>query len=345
MQTIESPKPTFDFDNFTFGVQATDRMLIARYGQSAWQDYKIVPFGEITLSPLAMCFHYGQTVFEGMKAYRMVDGGINLFRMGKHNERLNRSLRRMAMPEIPSSLFIEGLKELIRQEENWIIDNPDYSLYIRPFVIATEPRLGVDASEEYLFMIVLSPLKSYYSKNLKVKVETEYIRAAHGGAGSAKNGGNYGASMLPQRLAKKAGFDQIIWLDAAERKYIEESGTMNIMFILDGKTLITPPTGDTILEGITRNSILQLAPLQGLEVEEIRVSVDELIDWIEAGVRVEAFGVGTAAVISPFEEISYQGKSYSTYAGKDACMYGLKQGLSDIRRGISEDRFEWNFRI
>jgi branched-chain amino acid aminotransferase len=345
MQTTLSPNPSFDFDNFTFGVQATDRMLLARYGQSAWQDFQIVPFGEIKLSPLAMCFHYGQTVFEGMKAYRMVDGGINVFRMAKHHDRLNRSLRRMAMPEIPSELFLGGLIELIHQEEKWIIDNPDYSLYIRPFVIATEPRLGVDAAEEYLFMIILSPLKAYYSKNLKVKVETEYIRAAQGGAGSAKNGGNYGASMLPQRLAKKAGFDQILWLDAAERKYIEESGTMNLMFILDGKTLITPPTGDTILDGITRDSLLQLAPVQGLEIEESRVPVDELIGWIEAGIRVEAFGVGTAAVISPFEEISYLGKTYATYTGKDASMYGLKQELADIRRGISEDRFNWNNKI
>lgn len=345
MQTALSSKPSFDFDNFTFGVQATDHMLIARYGELAWQDFQIVPVGEIKLSPLAMCFHYGQTVFEGMKAYRMVDGAINIFRMNKHHERMNRSLRRMAMPELPDKLFVDGLTELIQREEKWIIDNPDYSLYIRPFVIATEPRLGVDAASEYLFMIILSPLKAYYSKNLKVKVETDYIRAASGGAGSAKNGGNYGASMLPQRLAKKEGFDQILWLDAAERKYIEESGTMNILFILDGKTLITPPTGDTILDGVTRDSILRLAPEQGLDVEEVRVSVDELTEWIKAGIRVEAFGVGTAAVISPFEEISYQGKSYATYTGKDASMYGLKQRLADIRRGVSEDRFGWNFMI
>lgn len=343
MPSTLSPKPSFDFANFTFGVQATDHMLIARYKDLDWEDFQIIPFGEVTLSPLSMCFHYGQTVFEGMKAYRMIDGKINLFRMKNHHDRLNRSLRRMAMPEVPEKLFSEGLKSLISTEAQWVIDDPDYSLYIRPFVIATEPRLGVDAANEYLFMIILSPLKAYYAKNLKVKVETEFIRAAHGGAGFAKNGGNYGASMLPQRLAKKEGFDQILWLDAAERRFIEESGTMNVMFILDGKTLITPPTGDTILEGITRDCILKLAPEQGLEVEETPVSVDELTSWIQAGVRVEAFGVGTAAVISPFESISYLGKSYSTYTGLDAAMYGIKQRLTEIRRGILQDNRRWNY--
>lgn len=342
MNTTLSPALSFDFDNFTFGVQATDHMLIAKYSDGQWQNYEITSFGEISLSPLAMCLHYGQTVFEGLKAYRMRDGNINVFRLNSHFERMNRSLARMAMPEIPESLFANGLADLVKKEEQWVIDHADYSLYIRPFVIATESRLGVDAADEYLFIIILSPLKAYYSKSLRVKVETEYIRAARGGAGSAKNGGNYGASLLPQRLAQKEGFDQIIWLDATERKYIEESGTMNIMFIVDGKTLYTPPAGDTVLEGITRDSILQLAPKIGLEVRIEKIPVNQVFAWINSGLRVEAFGVGTAAVISPFEEISYIGTPYPTYVETDAKMFEIKEKLSAIRRGVSEDPFGWN---
>jgi branched-chain amino acid aminotransferase len=208
-------------------------MLVARYRENNWSNYEIIPFGNIPLSPLAMCLHYGQTVFEGLKAYRMVDGTVNVFRLDRHFERMNRSLQRMAMPELPGELFLDGIMDLVKKEEKWVLGDPEYSLYIRPFVIATEPKLGVDASKEYLFMVVLSPMKAYYSKNLKVKVETHYTRAVKGGAGFAKNGGNYGASLLPQIEAKEAGFDQIIWLDAIERKYIEESGTMNIMFLIN----------------------------------------------------------------------------------------------------------------
>lgn len=227
-------------------------------------------------------------------------------------------------------------------EESWIIADPDYSLYIRPCVIATEARLGVDASEEYLFMILLSPMRSYYNKNLKVKVETDFIRAAKGGTGAAKNGGNYGASLLPQRLAREAGFDQIIWLDAAERRYIEESGTMNLMVILDGVSLITPPAGETVLEGITRDSILRLAPSIGLEVNERRIKVTELIQWIETGRKVEVFGVGTAAVISPIESIYYQGIYTYPSTQADSRMFELKALLQSIRIGTKTDSFAWN---
>jgi branched-chain amino acid aminotransferase len=335
----------FDFDNFTFGIQATDLMLMAKYKNGAWSDYSIQNFQDISLSPLAMCFHYGQTVFEGLKAYRMADGGINIFRIDKHFERINRSLYRMAMPELPEKLFIDGIGALVKKEENWVIDHSDYSLYIRPFVIATEPRLGVDASSEYLFMIILSPMKAYYSKNLRVKVETEFIRAAKGGAGTAKNGGNYGASMLPQVKARKEGFDQIIWLDAAERKYVEESGTMNIMFIVNEQVLYTPALNETILDGVTRNSLIQIAQSIGLEVREEAIAIDAMVGRITGENKVEAFGVGTAAVISPFKEIVHQGITYPTYTGPDAKMFELKNLLTKIRRGLQEDRFGWNHLI
>ncbi|AEL28430.1 branched-chain amino acid aminotransferase [Cyclobacterium marinum] len=342
MNETITQKPDFDFDNFTFGLQATDRMLVARYENGTWSDFKIGPVQNISLSPLAMCLHYGQTVFEGLKAFRTVDGKINIFRLESHHKRMNRSLERMAMPPLPASCFIDGIRELLSKESKWVIDDPEYALYIRPFAIATESKLGVDASREYLFMVVLSPLKAYYSRPLRVKVETDYIRSSRGGAGSAKNGGNYGASLLPQRKAKENGFDQIIWLDAKERKFIEESGTMNIMFILNGKTLLTPSLSDSILDGITRDSILNIAPEMGLEVEERAIEVAEILERIRSGEKVEAFGVGTAAVISPIKEISYKDEIFETYVNENADMYRIKNKLADIRRGLSPDKFGWS---
>jgi len=342
MNETITERPDFDFENFTFGLQATDQMLVAKYENGSWSDFHIGPVKNISLSPLAMCLHYGQTVFEGLKAFKTVDGKVNIFRLESHYKRMNRSLERMAMPPLPEACFIDGIRELVNKESHWVIDDPEYALYIRPFAIATENKLGVDASHEYLFMVILSPLKAYYNRPLKVLVETTYIRSARGGAGSAKNGGNYGASLLPQQKAKQAGFDQIIWLDANERKYIEESGTMNIMFILNGKTLLTPALSDSILDGITRDSILKLAPELGLEVEERSIQISEILDRVIAGEQVEAFGVGTAAVISPIKEISYKGELFETYVQEDAGMYRIKNKLSEIRRGISPDLFGWS---
>ncbi|WP_339921838.1 branched-chain amino acid aminotransferase [uncultured Cyclobacterium sp.] len=342
MNETITEKPDFDFDNFTFGVQATDQMLVAKYKNGSWSDFQIGPVKNISLSPLAMCLHYGQTVFEGLKAFKTVDGKVNIFRLESHYKRMNRSLERMAMPPLPASCFIDGIRELVNKESQWVIDDPEYALYIRPFAIATENKLGVDASHEYLFMVILSPLKAYYNRPLRVLVETNYIRSARGGAGAAKNGGNYGASLLPQQKAKQAGFDQIIWLDASEKKYIEESGTMNIMFILNGKTLLTPALSDSILDGITRDSILKLAPELGLKVEERTIQITEILDRVSAGEKVEAFGVGTAAVISPIEEISYKDDLFETYVQEDAVMYRIKNKLSEIRRGISPDHFSWS---
>ena len=342
MNETITEKPDFDFENFTFGVQATDQMLVAKYENGAWSNFQIGPVKNISLSPLAMCLHYGQTVFEGLKAFKTTDGKINIFRLESHFKRMNRSLERMAMPAVPASCFIDGIRELVSKESQWVIDDPEYALYIRPFAIATENKLGVDASHDYLFMVILSPLKAYYNRPLRVVVETNYIRSAKGGAGAAKNGGNYGASLLPQQKAKKEGFDQIIWLDSNEKKYIEESGTMNIMFILNGKTLLTPALSDSILDGITRDSIIKLAPELNLEVEERSIQISEIIDRIASGEQVEAFGVGTAAVISPIKEISYKGDSFETYVQEDAGMYRIKEMLSEIRRGIRPDPFGWS---
>lgn len=214
----------FNFNQFQFGVEATDHMLVARYSDGHWHSATIQPYEQLVLSPLAMCLHYGQTVFEGLKAYRQEDDTISIFRLARHHERINQSLRRMAMPEIPEELFETGIRELVDLEQEWIRGGEGNSLYIRPFVIATEARLGVSISTDYLFMVVCTPMAAYYAKPLKVKVERHYTRAVPGGVGAAKNGGNYGAAYYPAHLAQQAGFDQVIWTDARDHQFVEESG-------------------------------------------------------------------------------------------------------------------------
>lgn len=331
----------FNFENFSFGTETTDHILTAKYAQNRWLEAKIEPYREISLSPLAMCFHYGQTVFEGLKAYKQPSGAINIFRLDKHAERMNKSLRRMCMPEVPQELFIEGIKQLVSLEKNWISDKEGYSLYLRPFMIATENRLGLVPSQEYLFMVVATPMTSYYSKPLKVKVEREYVRAAEGGAGAAKNGGNYGAAFYPTIQANKQGYDQILWTDAQNHNYFEESGTMNLIFIVDG-TLLTPPAGSTVLEGVTRDSVLQIARHIGIPVEERPISITEIQNYFESGSKIEAFGVGTAAIVAPFSQIDIDTKSYVPYFQEDAQMFVLKTHLQNIRLGVSQDIWGWN---
>jgi branched-chain amino acid aminotransferase len=246
------------------------------------------------------------------------------------------------MPVLPEEIFMDGLEQLVRLEEHWLPAKKDLSLYIRPFVIATEPKLGVRVSEEYLFAITCSPAGKYYAKPLKVKIETQYVRAAEGGTGYAKCGGNYGGSFYPAKKAREEGFDQVIWTDARHNEFIEESGMMNIMFFIDNK-LITPVLGSSILDGITRDAVLQLAKDNGITTEERRISYHELQQHFEEGKRIEAFGAGTAAVICTISSISIHGKEYDTYTGPDALVYRLKKQLEDIRLGNSEDIHGWNF--
>lgn len=337
----QSAVDQFDFEQFQFGVKATDHILVARYKDGGWQSATIQPFEQLSISPLAMCLHYGQTVFEGLKAYKQVNGELSVFRLDRHYERMNQSLLRMAMPAVPEKLFKEGILKLVEVEKEWISEREGYSLYIRPFMIATEERLGVSISNEYLFMVVCTPMAAYYARPLKVKVERRYTRAAMGGVGAAKNGGNYAAAYYPANLAQQEGFDQVIWTDAASHNYVEESGTMNLMFIVDGK-LLTPSTGETILAGVTRDSLLQIARDLGWPVEERPISLDELKEAFDAGKRVEAFGVGTAAVIAPFETIHMDGRDYHPCTGDDANMYLLKQRLTALRTGLEEDIYNWS---
>lgn len=326
----------------TFGKVPTDHMFIAEYKGGKWSDGQLKRFQKILLSPFALCFHYGQTVFEGMKAFRMKDGRINIFRPVKNLERMNLSLERMCMPPLPEELFMNGVTQMVEADNKFIDDDEDASLYIRPLVIASEERIGVKVSDEYLFIVMCSPAKKYFANPIKVKVETTFTRAAEGGTGFAKCGGNYGASYYPTHLARLQGFDQVIWTDSHHHEYMEESGTMNVMFVIDG-TIVTPALSGTILDGITRDSILTLARKNGLKVEERKVAVKEIQKAFDEGKRVEACGVGTAAVIAPMEQIDIDGKKYTPYTGADSQMSKLKRQLLEIRLGIQKDEYNWNY--
>jgi branched-chain amino acid aminotransferase len=325
-----------------FGQQPTEHMFIAEYSNGEWQNSRIVPFANLSISPIALCLHYGQTVFEGMKAFLQDDGRISIFRPQKHYKRFTKSLQRMCMPQVPEGLFMEALHQLVQLDAAWVPEEADGSLYIRPFMIATENRLGVKVADEYLFMIVCTPAYQYYSKPLKVKVENTYVRAADGGTGFAKCGGNYGAAFLPAQMAREAGYDQVIWTDSKTHEMIEESGTMNLMFFIDN-TLITPPLSGTILDGVTRDSLLTLAKEKGIAVAERPIRHSEILEALNSGKRVEAFGAGTAAVIAPIETIAIGGKHYNCYTEGDAMMYQLQKWLFDIRKGTAPDTHNWNY--
>jgi branched-chain amino acid aminotransferase len=334
-----------DFNDLEFGKYIADHMLVCDYANGEWKQPHIVPFSNLSLSPTALALHYGQTVFEGMKAFRMHDGRINIFRMEKHYERFVRSLQRMCMAVIPKDIFIEGLKQLIDLDKAWVPEKSGHALYIRPFIFASEARFGVKVSEEYRFVVFTGPVPSLYADPIKVKVETQYIRAARGGTGFAKCGGNYGASFLPTQNARKEGYDQVLWTDAKENKYIEESGMMNVMFVINN-TLVTPPLSDSILDGVTRDSLLTLATSLGYKTEERPVSVTELELAFKGGSITEAFGAGTAAVVAPIKTININGIDFMLPKYDERkLLFKLKQSLEAIRLGTGADAYEWNYII
>lgn len=339
--TEKKERQIIDTKSIPFGITPTDHMFLSEYKNGSWTNSRIVPYDNLTMSPIALCLHYGQTVFEGMKAFKMQDGNINLFRPKRHHARFNKSLSRMCMPEVPKELFTEALEELIKLDAEWIPKDGDGSLYIRPFMFATEQRLGVKISDEYTFIIVCTPAYQYYTKPLKVKIEMNYARAAYGGTGEAKCGGNYGGSFYPASQAQAAGYDQVIWTDSRRHEYIEESGTMNLMFYMDN-VLVTPPLGGTILDGVTRNSLLTLAEEAGIHVAERPVTHREIKDALVKGKRVEAFGAGTAAVVAPIETICINDIDYNCYIGDESMGAQLKKQLHDIRTGATPDLHNWN---
>ena len=332
-----------DFENLEFGKFIADHMLIGDYSDGEWNLPKIVPYADISLSPATLALHYGQTVFEGMKAFRMADGRINIFRMEKHHQRFNRSLHRMCMPAVPEEIFVEGLMQLIQLDKDWVPGKEGSALYIRPFMYASEAKMGLQVSNGYRFLTFTGPVPTLYSKPIKVKVETEYIRAARGGTGFAKCGGNYGGALYPTQKAKEQGYDQVLWTRGEDIKFIEESGMMNAMFVIGG-TLITAPLSDTILDGVTRDSLLTLAKDLGIPIEERPVSVDELRKAFINRSVTEAFGAGTAAVVAPIQTIGIEGIDYHLPAYNDTSVLNiLKNNLERIRSGRQEDTHHWNF--
>lgn len=334
-----------DFNNLEFGKYISDHMLVAAYENGQWQDMKITPFGEIAMTPAILALHYGQSVFEGLKAFKNKNGDICIFRPHKHSARLNKSLERMCMPEISEEMFLQSLHHLIEFDQDWIPTSEGSSLYIRPLVFATESRFGVKVSDKYLYVLMTSPVGPYFSKPLRLKVEDTYVRAAEGGTGYAKCAGNYGGAFYPTNLARQQGFDQVLWTDAKEHRYIDEAGVMNVMFVMDGK-LITPNLSSAILDGVTRDSILKLAPSLGMAVEERKVSIDEVINGLEKGTLTEAFGAGTAAVVSPIATITIKGKDYNLPAvTENSFQLRAKQKLNNIRMGVEPDPFGWNYII
>ncbi len=344
-RVLTSRLPQVDFANLPFGMVYSDHMFLADFKNGAWNNLRVVPFGYIPVSPATPALHYGQSVFEGLKAYKNSTGETCLFRPLDNWKRLNISAERLCMASVPEELFMEGLTTLVEIDREWIPTASGSSLYIRPFLFSADEYIGIRPSQEFTFMIITSPVGSYYSAPVKVKIETHFTRAAQGGTGYAKAGGNYGGAIYPAKLAQDQGYHQLIWTDGQTHEYIEESGTMNVMFVIDG-TLVTPALSDSILAGITRDSVLTLARQWNMPVEERKISVRELVDGLERGSVTEAFGVGTAATIAPIELIGYGGNDY-TLPAVDKMEFATKilGTLEDIKRGKQSDPFGWIVKI
>ncbi|EDP94870.1 branched-chain amino acid aminotransferase [Kordia algicida OT-1] len=340
----ESKISTVDFDNLTFGKIFTDHMFVCDYIDGTWQTPEIMPYQPLTIDPSARVFHYGQAVFEGMKAFKDENDQIWMFRPEDNFNRINKSSHRMAIPEFPKEFFFEGLTKLLHMEKDWIQKGKGNSLYIRPFVIATEAAISASPSNSYKFMIICSPAQSYYAGEVKVLFAEEFSRAADGGVGYAKAAGNYGAQFYPTSLAHAKGYQQIIWTDANTHEYLEEAGTMNIFFRV-GDTLLTAPNNDRILDGITRKSVIQLAKDNGIEVEVRRVRVDEIKEAAKNGTLKEIFGAGTAAVINPIAGFEHAGDEFDLPKMEDSYASFFKQKLMDIQYNVSEDPHGWRFKV
>ena len=341
----EKPK---DQNLLGFGKIFTDHMFVMDYDTGiGWHDPRIIPYGNIEISPAAMCLHYGQEVFEGLKAYKSKDNRILLFRPLKNMQRMNISNDRLCIPRIDEEFCVEAIKKLVSVDKAWVPDLEGTALYIRPFMFAFEPKLGVHDADHYKFMVILSPVGSYYKEGLKpvkIYVEDELVRAVKGGTGFAKCGGNYAASILAQIEAEKKGYSQVLWLDGVHHKYVEEVGTMNAMFVIDGK-IITAPLEGSVLPGVTRDSIITLLKSKGYTVEERHLSIDELIEASKAHKLTEAFGTGTAAVISPIGTLAYKDEVFfhSDSIGNISQM--LYDTLTQIQNGIIEDKFNWTYEV
>jgi branched-chain amino acid aminotransferase len=333
-----------DFENLTFGNVFTDHMLICDYKNGAWEKPLIKPYEPFLIDPSAKVFHYGQAIFEGMKAYKDENDDVWLFRPDENHKRFNHSAKRLAMPEIPEEIFINGLHEILKIEKDWVKKGKGNTLYIRPFMIAIGTGVIAQPSTQYRFMIILSPARSYYSGEVKVIIAEHYSRAANGGIGAAKAAGNYSAQFYPTKLANEKGFQQIIWTDDATHTKLEEAGTMNLFFRIKD-TLYTAPTGERILDGVTRKSLIEIAKKEGIAVEVRSVLVSELIEASKDGSLMEIFGAGTAAVVNPVVGFSYQDTYYELPKLENSFALLLKEKLTNIQYKIEDDSFGWTVKV
>jgi len=342
----KSNLPNIDLSNMVFGKVYSDHMFVADFEDGEWKNFSITPYGNLNITPGICALHYGQSVFEGLKAYRNNNREVLIFRPYDNYKRMNLSAKRICMPEVPEEVFIGGLMELLKIDKNWVPDLPGTSLYIRPLMYATDEYIGLKPSKNYQFIIFTCPVGPYYSEPLKVKVEENYVRAFRGGTGFAKFGGNYAGSLYPAKLAQEEGYHQLIWTDGAEHRYVEESGTMNLMFIIKD-VLITPTLNDdTILHGITRDSVLTIARDWNLRVEERRISIDEIIEGIKKKNLKEAFGAGTAATIAHISSIGYEGIDYELPPiTNEHFSRKVFDTLEKYRRGQLADKFNWIVKI
>lgn len=348
LTTKKKEKP--DQTKLGFGKYFTDHMFIMNYTEGkGWYDPRIVPYQDITLSPAATVFHYAQEMFEGLKAYKTPDGHIQLFRPDKNIERMNNTNRRMCIPEVDPAYVLQALKAIVAADSDWVPDNPGTSLYIRPFIIAIDAQLGVKVASNYLFIIILSPVGAYYASGInpvKIFIETEYTRAVRGGTGYAKVGGNYAASLIGQKKAEEMGYAQVLWLDGIEHKYVDEVGAMNVFFVIDGEVLTPSLEDGSILPGVTRDSVIALLSNWGYKVSERKIAIAEIIEAHKAGKLDEAFGTGTAAVISPIGELNDDGEIMIINDNKIGPLsQKLYDNLTGVQWGRLEDTFGWIERV
>ncbi len=335
----------YDINNVPFGKCFSDHMFIAEYADGKWENATIMPYQDVPMSYAMSALHYGQAIFEGMKAYKNEEGDVNIFRPIENFKRINKSAIRMAMPEVPEEIFMGGLTELLKLDSAWIPTSDTGSLYIRPFLIATDEAIGVKPSETYKFIIITCPAGKYYAEPIKVLIETNFFRAVEGGVGFVKAAGNYGRSLYPTKLAQQKGYQQVIWTDGKTHSFLEESGTMNLMFVIDN-TVVTPALSDTILAGITRNSVLALAKDWGMTVEERKISIIEILEAHAKGTLKEAFGVGTAATIAQIIGIGYEGKDYALPPVEERQFSNkVDETLRNIRKGKVQDKFNWMYPV
>lgn len=345
-KTSNSNIDKVDWDNLPFGKVFSDHMFIMEYKDGQWQQGNILPFQNISMHPAMSAIHYGQSIFEGLKAYRTVDKQINIFRPDMNAKRFAESAKRMCMPEVPEELFVEAVRKIVEVDSNWVTDKEGYSLYIRPFLFATDELVGIKPSDTYKFMIITSPVGMYYSEPVRVKIEEQFTRAAMGGVGRAKAAGNYGASLYPAKQGQLQGFHQLVWTDAKDHKYIEESGTMNIVFQIGGKLITPSEDADTILRGITKRSVIEVAKKWGIEVEERKVSVEEIISAAKNGILEDAFGVGTAATIAHIAIIGFRDERYELPPIEGRELSNKIKGYMDgMKTGKVNDDFGWNFKV